>query len=240
MNQEQTWLLKEKYNGLPTVEFYDDLKRLEAGEPLAYIIGWMPFCGAKIYLDSKPLIPRPETEFWTARAIEQIKDRENPKVLDLCAGSGCIGVSVLRAIPGSTVDFVEIEERHRATILKNVAENGINSNRTKVINGSLFDNIADTYDMILTNPPYIDPDLKGRIQQSVLNYEPERALFGGPGGMELITEILEKAPQFLNDNGILFIEHEPEQAGYIQHLLPDIHSYPDQFGVIRFSIYQKQ
>lgn len=239
MNQEQQWLLNDKYNGIKTPEFQDDLKQLESGIPLAYIIGWVPFCGVKIYLDSHPLIPRPETEYWVHLAIEKIKDIKNPKVLDLCAGSGCIGISVLTAIPDATVDFVEIDKLHHATILKNIHENGIDESRARIFGGSLFEHITDVYDVILTNPPYIDPVLSDRIGESVLEHEPEIALFGGNGGMELIEEIMAQVPRFLKPQGMLYMEHEPEQANKIQELLPGSISEKDQFGVARYSVYKK-
>lgn len=236
MNQEQQWLLNEKYNGIKTSEFENDLKRLKSGEPLAYVIGWQPFCGTKIYLDSHPLIPRPETEYWVQLAIHQIKKKENPKVLDLCAGSGCIGVAILKAIPSSTVDFVEIDESHHVIILKNIHENGIDEKRTRIFGGSLFENITEQYNAILTNPPYIDPNLSDRIGDSVRGQEPDLALFGGTGGMELIREILAKSGQFLKSDGVLYIEHEPEQVDEIKKLLPGIVVERDQFGVGRFSV----
>lgn len=238
-NQELQWLLHDKYNGIETPEFQADIKRLQSGIPLAYIIGWVSFCGVKIYLDSHPLIPRPETEYWVHLAIEKIKNIKNPKVLDLCTGSGCIGVSVLKAIPDAVVDFVEIDESHHATILKNIHENKIDEKRTQIFSGSLFENITDQYDVILTNPPYIDPALSDRIGESVLEHEPEIALFGGNGGMELIQEILAQVPHFLKLDGMLYIEHEPEQVDKITELLPGIISEKDQFGVVRYSIYKK-
>ncbi len=238
MNQETKWLLNDKYNGIETDAFYDDVKRLESGEPLAYIIGWQPFCGTKIYLDSHPLIPRPETEYWVKLVTDEIKEKKNVKVLDLCAGSGCIGIAILKNIPNSTVDFVEIDESHHATILKNVRENKINENRVKIVGGSLFENVPDQYDIIVTNPPYIDPQLSDRIGESVLEYEPKNALFGGNAGMGLITKILAQIPRFLRSGGILYIEHEPEQVQKIQELLPGIKSQKDQFGVARFSVYK--
>ena len=103
MTQEQHWLLKEKYHGEKTDGFFADCKRLALGEPLAYLIGWTPFLNTKIWLDSHPLIPRPETEFWVERAITSMRENaqdtlgflaEPAKVLDLCAGSGCIGVAM--------------------------------------------------------------------------------------------------------------------------------------------------
>jgi release factor glutamine methyltransferase len=199
----------------------------------------MPFCGVKIFLDSHPLIPRPETEYWTMFAIEKIKNIKNPKILDLCAGSGCIGVAVLKHIPESTIDFVEIDENHHSTIKKNIQENGIDSKRTRIFGGSLFENITDQYDMILTNPPYIDPRLSDRIGESVRAHEPDLALFGGNDGMGLINEILSNCGQFLKPGGMLYIEHEPEQTEMIKELLPGIESVKDQFDIIRFSVYKK-
>ncbi len=239
MNQEQQWLLSEKYNGIETPEFQADIERLHSGEPIAYIIGWQPFCGTKIYLDSHPLIPRPETEYWTNLAVSEIKKKQNPHVLDLCAGSGCIGIAVLKTVPNSTVDFGEIDEQHHTTILKNIRENGIDENRIKFFNGSLFENICGQYDAILTNPPYINPDLTYRIGENVLEYEPSRALFGGNRGMEMISEILRQIPHFLKPEGVLYIEHEPEQAVEMQKLLPGIIPEKDQFDIVRYSIFHK-
>ena len=239
MNQEIKWLLDDKYNGIESDAFHDDVKRLESGVPLAYVIGWQPFCNTKIFLDSHSLIPRPETEYWTKLAIDEIKENKHIKVLDLCAGSGCIGVALLKNIPNCMVDFVEIDTSHHATILKNVRENGIDENRVKIFDGNLFENITDQYDVIVTNPPYIDPQLSDRVGENVLEYEPEIALFGGNAGMELITEILAQIPHFLRPGGVLYIEHEPEQAAQIQKLLPGIKPQKDQFGVVRFSVYNK-
>lgn len=246
MTQETLWLLNDKYHGIESEAFHADVKRLESGIPLAYLIGWQPFCGTKIYLDSRPLIPRPETEYWTKLAIDEIQKYNHPRILDLCAGSGCIGVAALKAVPDCTVDFVEIDESHHATILKNIRENGIDENRARIFGGSLFEKISTSaemtsqqYDFILTNPPYIDPNLSDRIGAGVREYEPEIALFGGNSGMELIREILAKIPQFLKPGRVLYIEHEPEQAEKIQKLLPRIEPQKDQFGVVRFSVYKK-
>lgn len=247
MNQEAEWLLRDKYNGILEpqfqAEFANDLVRLQNGEPLAYVIGWVPFLGAKIYLDSLPLIPRAETEYWVANAVDKIKDyakkndEENVKVLDLCAGSGCIGVAILKNIAGAQVDFVEIDTAHHETIKKNIQHNGIDLNKVNIFGGSLFENVQNTYDFILTNPPYINPDKIKDVQKSVLDNEPYIALFGGDDGMQIVREILQNAPKFLSENGVLYIEHEPEQATDIQNILPSIETMPDQFGVIRYSVF---
>lgn len=237
MDKEINWLLNDKYNGIETPEFVADKERLASGEPLAYVIGWVPFLNTKIWLDSKPLIPRPETEFWVEKAIQDLKARNiaNPKVLDLCAGSGCVGVAVAKAVPEVIVHFAEIVDDHHQTIRKNIRENNIDVARTKQIGGNLFEHVTEKYDFILTNPPYIDPELSERVQTSVTLHEPSLALYGGVHGMEIIERIIREAPQHLNPGGILYIEHEPEQAEKIKALAPNAEIFEDQFGIKRHS-----
>ena len=236
MEKEIAWLLEDKYDGNKTIEFEKDVLKLREGVPLAYVIGWTPFLHTKIWLDSNPLIPRPETEFWVEKALSEIQKVANPKVLDLCAGSGCIGVAILKNTPDAVVHFAEIDARHHETIRKNISENEIDLDRTKIFGGDLFEHITDKYDFILTNPPYIDPKLSERIQESVKTHEPEIALFGGTEGMEIIEKIIHEAPKFLNHRGLLYIEHEPEQTEKIKDLAPNAKSQKDQFGVYRYSI----
>lgn len=236
MNKEAGWLLNDKYDGIKSPEFFSDLKKLENGEPLAYIIGWIPFLHTKIFLDSRPLIPRPETEYWVKIAIDEIKAKnlDTPKILDLCAGSGCIGVAVLNALPSSTVDFVEIDEVHHKTIEKNISENNISADRVQIMSGDLFEKVSETYDAILTNPPYIDSKLN-RVDESVVLHEPKRALYGGESGMDFVIRIISEAPKYLNTGGILYIEHEPEQAKMIKSLAPNSEQLEDQFKLVRFT-----
>lgn len=239
-SKEREWLLKDKYGGTECEAFHKDLERLEAGEPLAYVIGWVPFLNTKIWLDSKPLIPRPETEYWVNLAISEIKGGEiaSPKILDLCAGSGAIGVAVLNAISSASVNFVEIDGSHHKTILKNLKEAGVEDSRFNILGGDLFENVSESYDFILTNPPYIDPKLK-RVEKSVQGYEPHLALFGGEEGMEVIDRILKQAPGHLNPGGSVYLEHEPEQVGAIASHITYKGSEKDQFEAIRFSIFSK-
>ena len=239
--QEKEWLLKEKYNGVESKAFFTDLARLEKGEPLAYIIGYVPFLGTTVYLDSKPLIPRAETEFWVEKAIQEIqKGTPETHILDLCAGSGCIGVAILFYVQDARVDFVEIDTRHHPTIEKNIVKNNRDQARAHIIGGDLFGQVTKKYSYILTNPPYIDQAQTNRMQKSVREYEPERALFGGEDGMEYIARIVASAPQYLTENGVLYTEHEPEQTKAIASLgkkagFRQIATHKDQFGTERFS-----
>lgn len=240
-NQEEAWLLKEKYSGIESETFRADLSRLQSGEPLSYLIGHVPFLGCQIYLDSKPLIPRPETEYWVEKAIMKMKEPQGSlKVLDLCAGSGCIGVAVAKHVLNSTVDLVEIDEKHHSTISQNLKANGIEENRTKILGGSLFENVSGAYDFILSNPPYIDPSMD-RTEESVKNHEPELALYGGLEGLDLIEKIITQAPGHLKPGGQLWLEHEPEQVRRITELANKlgflgISTNRDQFGLLRYSV----
>ncbi len=237
MEQEIAWLLRDKYAGQKTDAFYSDIERLKEGEPLAYVIGWVPFLGTKIYLDSKPLIPRTETEYGVGELSKELKEKNISKlnILDLCAGSGCIGVALLHEIQHVNADFVEMNPSHHATITKNIIENGINPARTQVLGGDLFENIHTKYDVVVCNPPYIDPLLERRIQKNVIRHEPHEALFGGEHGTEIIKRVLKEVSQHLNKGGILYLEHEPEQQEEIIKLAPHTEFFTDQFGVVRFS-----
>jgi HemK-like putative methylase len=240
MKNEEMWILKEKYNGIETEGFRADCARLADGEPLAYIIGNTPFLGTTIYLDSHPLIPRPETEYWVEKSIQTMKQYDRGfRVFDLCAGSGCIGTAVLAAIPNAYVDFCEIDTDHHETIQKNIGWNHIDPLRTRIYGGDLFEEITSTYDFILSNPPYIDPQCD-RTEMSVRAYEPSIALYGGKDGLDIIHRIIAGSVQHLNENGVLILEHEPEQVEKIRQCGSD-HGFrttaeKDQYGVMRYTV----
>lgn len=214
---------------------------MQEAEPLAYTLGWVPFIHTKIYLDSHPLIPRTETEYWVDLAIKEIKDSGiiRPKVLDLCAGSGCIGVSILEEIPEALVDFAEIDVNHHQTITKNITENNLDISHTRIFGGDLFESINDKYDFILSNPPYINPELKNRVEPSVLEHEPWQALNGGKEGLEIVNRILNQAGNYLNKSGILYLEHEPEQTEKLSKSPFYSNTFTDQYGVGRYSKFSK-
>ena len=241
MNQEEQWLLKEKHKGVESDAFRSDLTRLQAGEPLGYLIGSIPFLECTIHLDSHPLIPRVETEFWTEKAIDEIRSMNltTPLILDLCAGSGAIGVAVANAVPEAHVTFGEVDAAHLSTIGKNLNENGIDCTRYKVFQSDLFENIEGAFDFILTNPPYIDPAID-RADSSVKMHEPHIALYGGTEGMECIEKIINQAPAHLNSGGQLWIEHEPEQSASIQDIASKAgfacSTHTDQYNAERYSI----
>ena len=229
MTRDERLLLDEKYGGLRTPAYEADRERL------AYVIGWQPFLGLKIYLDSKPLIPRPETEWWTEQLMSAISgtlhrstDRagrtfsaENDSVpgnrthelhfLDLCAGSGAIGCAPLARLPNAQVYFGELDPAHEAIIRKNIRENGLDSSRADVRIGDLFEPFAGMqFDIIAANPPYVPANQV--LPSSVAEYEPSGALYAGDDGLAVIRRIAKDLPKHLATGGVAWIECDTSHA----------------------------
>jgi release factor glutamine methyltransferase len=201
-------LIRDKYEGDANADHAEDLARLAAGEPLAYVIGWMPFLGLRIGLDSRPLIPRPETEWWTELLVARLKQRfgDAPfEFLDLCAGSGAIGLAVLLNLPAARVSFGELEGEHVALIRKNLEENGLDASRAELYESDLFDGFPDQrFDVIATNPPYVPAHRA--LEESVTAFEPAEALYAGADGLDLIRRIALEASSRLRPSGELWME----------------------------------
>lgn len=226
-------LLREKHNGEESPEFFTDLERLNKDEPLAYIIGNTPFLGTTIHLDSKPLIPRVESEYWLAQALQEHTDSTPLSVLDIFAGSGALGIAWGRHRPTDTITFAEIDQSHLSTIQKNIEAN--NLLHTRVIQSDVWEHITGTFDIILANPPYIPQDRT--LPPSVHAYEPHTALFAGEDGALLITTFMSDLKKHLNPGGTLYLEHDLTQEPCT--LLPagfTCEQRTDQYGVNRYIV----
>lgn len=240
---EIKWLLKDKYKGKKTEKFFADLKRLEKGEPLDYVIGWKPFLGCKIDLSKKPLIPRPETEFWAQKVIGDIN--KNPKkqlnVLDIFAGSGCVGLAVLKNTNNTKIDFAEHYKKFIDQIDINLAINNIDQKRYNIIKSNVFSGLEKKYDYILANPPYIPDTNKDQIQKSVILWEPQKALFTKNEGLYFIDKFLGQAQRYLKPKGKIYMEFGYGQKNKIESILKN-HRYTkfeffkDQFDRWRFLV----
>lgn len=242
LDKEISWLLDEKYGGTRPPEAEGDIERLRAGEPLAYVIGFVDFLGSKIDLSQRTLIPRPETEFWVEKQFTTIyrSKLERPKCLDIFAGSGCIGISLLKKIPGSTVDFADIDDRAIRQIEINCKLNGIEKNRYRIIKSDIFENIHDSYDFIFANPPYIAEDKISDVEKSVLDHEPHQALFAGPDGLLFIKKFLDQAQTYLSHGVNLYMEFDSHQKEVLEKMYPNAKFYQDQFKQWRYLVLEKR
>lgn len=228
MEKQVEWLLTEKYNWtksdlifnnkLPSKEEKIDIAKLKKGVPIEYIIGFKNFLNCKIDLSLKPLIPRQETEYWVEKELNKINSDKSPDVLDLCCGSGCIGIAILRNIPTSRVDFVDISAKCLAQTTLNLKTHKIlNLHNAQIIKSNLFAKLKNKkYNYIFCNPPYVNP--QGKFQKS-LKFEPKNALFAKDSGLYYIKKILNNFNKYLLPEGKLFLEFGFGQKTEIENIL---------------------
>lgn len=240
MQKEINWLLKDKYLGKPGKKFDEDVKRLKEGEPLDYVIGFTDFLGCKIDLSKKPLIPRPETEYWVEKSFKNFKGK-NIKVLDMFSGSGCIGIAILKNVKNSSLVFSDKEKKFLDQVKINCKLNRISSQRYKTIKSDVFSSIKGKFDFIFANPPYIPLSKIGKMQASVINYEPKLALFGGNDGLLYINIFLAQAKNFLKLDGKIYMEFDSPQKTKIEKLIKKYkysfwNFYKDQYGKWRYVV----
>jgi release factor glutamine methyltransferase len=201
------------------------------------------FLNCKIDLSKEVFIPRVETEFWVKKAIKSIRATSNEqrtiKVLDIFAGSGCIGISVLKNIRNSYVDFVDIDKKAIEQIKINLRLNKISPKRYRVIRSNIFEKVKGEYDFIFANPPYVAKERLGEVQESVKKFEPKISWYGGRGGLKYIKKFLKEARNHLKENGIIFMEVDPLQKEEVEKILKKesykkFKFYKDQFKKIRW------
>lgn len=231
--QEKKWLLDEKYNGNSCQEYINECALIDDGIPVAYLIGNIEFLGCHIDLEYKPLIPRPETEYWTDNFIKQNKDKNNLEILDLFSGSGCIGIAAYKNLD-SMVDFGDIDQKNILQIKKNLEINFADQH-FNVFRSDVFSNIpTKKYDFILANPPYIDRAKSGQVQGSVINNEDDHALFADQQGLKFVYQLINEGTNYLTPNGEIWLEFDSWQTNllddYLKNNVSWNHSYlKDQY-----------
>lgn len=183
------------------------IQDIQADKPIAYIIGWVPFLNLQLRIQPPILIPRSETEYWCNQVITQLQSIPNSmnmpfRILDMCTGSGCIALSIAHAFPHAQVFAVDSNPDACALAAQNAQENNI-SNVT-IIQSDLFTNLAEeTFDLIVSNPPYIDLEELSSLDNSVKLWEDPRALIAADKGYALIKEIIIQAQKKLRHTGLL-------------------------------------
>ena len=191
-------------------------KRL-AGRPLWYIIGDTEFYGCNIRVDERALIPRPETEIL---ADSVVKSAENgDKILDMCTGSGCIAVSVAKALQNKEVTVTGADVSDAAIMLakENAKLNGVSVN---FIQSDLFAGVRGRFNIIVCNPPYIKSGEIPFIQKEVREHEPRVALDGGEDGLDFYRRIAKDVRSYLVKDGMLIMECGEGQANDILQIFP--------------------
>lgn len=215
-------------------------RRRLAGEPVAYLIGEWEFYGLPLDISERVLIPRPDTEVLAAAVIEGLRGAESPRVLDLCAGSGCIGLAVAKNVPGSHVVLGEIDEGALRVCRQNIRRTGLSGQAVSMQLNALekAPKRLGEFDCIVSNPPYIpDGDIAG-LDPSVRDYEPHLALKGGVDGLDFYRAICDGWREALRPGGRLYFEVGIGQADDVLRIMRavgfgDIEVLPDLNGIPR-------
>ncbi|MDD5432135.1 MAG: peptide chain release factor N(5)-glutamine methyltransferase [Candidatus Omnitrophica bacterium] len=186
------------------------LKRRIIGEPIQYILGWSEFMGFRFKVNKDCLIPRPETEILVEAALKYLnscRKQETQNILDLCSGSGCIGISLAKLLPDCFVTVSDISEKALKIAQQNACLNGV-SDKIRFIKSDLLKDkkLRDReYDCIVSNPPYCSPEEIKSFSKE-LYFEPRIALDGGKDGLEFYQRIIPAGEMILKKDGLLIME----------------------------------
>ncbi len=195
------------------------IQRRGAREPVAYILGVKEFYGRPFEVAKGVFIPRPETELLVRLALERLEADAQARALDLCAGSGAVGVSIAAERPLAQVDLVEVSPEAAAVAGRNAQTHA--PGRTRVLCGDLFAALPERarYDVITANPPYV-PTVHGRqLAPDILEHEPHAALFAGEDGLSVIRRIAAGLPDWLRPGATFVSEIDPSQGAAVAGLL---------------------
>ena len=220
LGRDQTFLIThadESLNGAQVSDFRACVERRAAGEPFQYIAGRQEFYGLEFEVGPEVLIPRPETELLVEKALELLKAIDAPLLCDVGTGSGCIAVTLLHERQDAGAVALDVSAAALAVAARNAARHGVEE-RLRLLVSDCFEALRDDeqqelrFDLIASNPPYInESDLEG-LQKEVREHEPRVALTPGGDGLSIIRRLVAEAPAFLKSGGHLLIE-----IGFDQH-----------------------
>ena len=215
------------------------LSRRLNGEPIAYILGTREFYGLNLKVTTDTLIPRPDTETLVEAALAKISHQEKSQILDLGTGTGAIALAIAKYRPQAHVTALDASQAALNIAIEN-AQN-LNISNVKFILSDWFNALnTEKFDVIVSNPPYIEA-ADAHLKQGDLRFEPVSALASGEDGLDAIRRIITRAPQHLNPDGWLMLEHGYNQASKVAALLEqagfsDIGHVKDLSGIDRVTI----
>ena len=214
-------------------DFEQKIKRLTEGEPLQYVLGKWDFCGIEFFVDKRALIPRPETELLVEAVLNSIKGKQQLDILDVCTGSGCIGLSIAKLTEFMhNVVLADISEQALSLAKENCLKLGVN---IKLIHSDLLGSVKGIFDIIVSNPPYITGCDMESLPENIKNFEPPLALDGGADGLDIYRRLIPQSFEKLRPKGMLFLEIGSVQAAEIMLAsgFTDIKIHKDYAGIDR-------
>lgn len=217
-DQAKQKILVEKYHGVESDEYRADCARIDAHEPFEYVLGYADFLGCRIDLSYTPMVPRDETAFWVERVIEEWKGEGPLTALDAYAGSGNIGIALMKYLPEAQVTCNEIDANLMPQIARSIELNGLDASRATLIAGDSLEKITGTFDVICANPPYVDPAGEADMDPE-MKYEPHIAFFGSSDGYGHHRELIREGKKYLTPRGVLYVECDMTQVDELKKIL---------------------
>lgn len=228
---------------------YACVSRRAAREPLQYILGSQEFCGLEFEVNTSVLIPRPETELLLQEVIRRLPHSSQPIIVDVGTGSGCLAVTLARALPDVSIVATDISVDALETAKRNAHRHGVET-AVRWLQGDLLAPLAGSgYEGLVTaimaNPPYIRESEWNDLQPEVGRYEPRLALVAGTRGIEVHERILDQALVYLAPGGFLAMEMGLGQSGEITERIQRMPAYElaevvrDEAGIDRIVIVQR-
>ena len=211
-------------------------RRRAKGEPMQYILGCTDFMGLEIRVEPGVLIPRPETEGLCELLMED--GRRPSAILDLCTGSGCIAAWAAKTFPDAKITATDLSKDALSVAEENFCRHESFPGQVTLLQGDLFEALdavagdCPRFDVILSNPPYIPSSTVDELESEVKDYEPRLALDGGPAGMDLVSRIIEDAPDYLPPGGLLLMEIDDTQEELVREACASSGRYAS-FAVLR-------
>jgi len=197
--------------------FWNMVERRQAGEPVAYITGRRAFWNVELHVGPGVLVPRPDSEVLIASAIEHFDGSDGPKrILDLGTGPGTLLLAAIDIWPKATGLGVDVSRQALSYASANARRLGFES-RVRLIQGNWAKGLAESFDLVLCNPPYVPEDAE--LGAGVREYEPDEALFAGKEGLDAYRELAPQLPRLLNPGGLAAVEIGSDQADAVTELL---------------------
>lgn len=199
--------------------FKQAIDKIKAGQPVQYALGQAAFFGREFKVDERVLIPRQETEELVAWALDSFPANQEIRVLDLGTGSGAIAITVAKERPHWSVTGSDVSEPALAVARKNADRLQA---RVDFIHSDLFTNIKSEFDLVISNPPYISEDERGEMDQTVLDYEPDLALFAEHKGLAIYEAVAEQLLPHLKVGGQAYFEIGYQQGAAVVALFQQV------------------
>lgn len=238
LGRDRTWLYTHPETSLETadaIKYFALIARRAAGEPTQYLTGKQEFWGLEFEVTPAVLIPRPETEHVMEVALARLGSRglkihmdtglprKKLRAADVGTGSGCLAVSLAFELPHAEVFATDISAPALVVARRNATRHAV-LDRIRFLQTDLLESLdqqSHSFDIIVSNPPYVASNEASQLQREVRDHEPSRALFGGPTGVEIYERLIEQAGTLLRSGGILVLELGYSSAEHVRAILTE-------------------